>query len=60
MNKDDQKIVKAFNAKWKYRLDSEQYGMKDAWKIIYSENTNGKYVGDCEDSFVFHTQNINF
>ena len=49
MNKDDQKIVKAFNAKWKYRLDSEQYGMKDAWKIIYSEDAAGKYVGDCED-----------
>jgi hypothetical protein len=23
--------------------------MKDAWKIIYSEDAEGKYVGDCED-----------
>ena len=43
------KIVKAFTSKWKYRLDKEQYGMADAWKIIYSEDEKGKFVGDCED-----------
>jgi|TARA_B110000971_G_scaffold211114_1_gene239080 hypothetical protein len=49
LDKNDKKIVKDFNAKWEYRLDSEQYGMADAWKIIYVENAYGKYVGDCED-----------
>ena len=43
------KIVADFTAKWEYRFDSEQYGMADAWKIIYSEDENGKFVGDCED-----------
>ncbi len=43
------KIVTDFTAKWEYRLDSAQYGMADAWKIIYSKDENGKYVGDCED-----------
>ena len=43
------KIVADFTAKWEYRLDSEQFGMSDAWKIIYSENPSGKFVGDCED-----------
>ena len=43
------KIVADFTAKWEYRLDSTQYGMADAWKIIYSEDSNGKFVGDCED-----------
>ena len=43
------KIVADFTAKWDYRLDSTQYGMADAWKIIYSEDGNGKFVGDCED-----------
>ena len=43
------KIVADFTAKWEYRLDSEQFGMSDAWKIIYSENAAGKFVGDCED-----------
>jgi len=42
-------IVSDFTAKWEYRLDSTQYGMADAWKIIYSEDSNGKFVGDCED-----------
>ena len=31
-------IVADFTEKWEYRYDSEQYGMADAWKIIYSEN----------------------
>ena len=48
MNTED-KIIKDFNAKWKYRKDKDQYGMADAWKIIYSEDGEGKYVGDCED-----------
>ena len=43
------KIVSSFTAKWKYRYDKEQYGMADAWKIIYSEDAEGKFVGDCED-----------
>ena len=43
------KIVSSFTAKWKYRDDKEQYGMADAWKIIYSEDAEGKFVGDCED-----------
>jgi hypothetical protein len=43
------KIVADFTSKWEYRLDSEHYGFSDAWKIIYSENENGKLVGDCED-----------
>ena len=43
------KIVEDFTAKWEYRLDSKQFGMSDAWKIIYSENAGGKFVGDCED-----------
>jgi hypothetical protein len=43
------KIVADFTAKWEYRLDSKQFGMSDAWKIIYSENPSGKFVGDCED-----------
>jgi len=42
-------IVDSFNSKWKYRKDKDQYGMLDAWKIIYSENAEGNYVGDCED-----------
>ena len=36
--KERNKIVSSFNSKWKYRKDKEQYGMLDAWKIIYSEN----------------------
>lgn len=47
--KERNKIVSSFNRKWKYRKDKEQYGMLDAWKVIYSENAEGKYVGDCED-----------
>ena len=43
------KIVKDFVSKWKYRTDKEQYGAADSWKIIYSTNASGKYVGDCED-----------
>ena len=43
------KIVRSFNSKWKYRKDKDQYGMADAWKIIYSANAEGKFVGDCED-----------
>jgi hypothetical protein len=43
------KIVADFTAKWEYRFDSEQYGMADAWKIVYSEDEKGKFVGDCED-----------
>lgn len=42
-------IVQSFNSKWKYRYDKEQYGFADAWKVIYSENAEGKLVGDCED-----------
>jgi len=42
-------IVTDFDSKWEYRLDSTQYGMADAWKIIYSLDEKGKYVGDCED-----------
>ncbi len=47
--KERDKIVSSFNKKWKYRYDKDQYGMADAWKIIYSENDEGKFVGDCED-----------
>jgi hypothetical protein len=47
--KERNKIVQRFNSKWKYRSDKEQYGMADAWKIIYSPNLEGHYVGDCED-----------
>jgi len=43
------KIVTSFNARWEYRLDKEQYGAKDAWRIIRYTNPKGKYVGDCED-----------
>jgi hypothetical protein len=43
------KMIKAFNKGWKYRYDKEQYGMSDAWKIIYSADSDGKFVGDCED-----------
>ena len=32
----EHKIVKDFTSKWKYRTDKEQFGMADAWKIIYS------------------------
>ena len=42
-------IVSEFTSGWEYRLDKEQYGASDAWKIIYAKNTKGKYVGDCED-----------
>ena len=53
MNKEEvtrrDNIVSDFTAKWEYRLDSTQYGMADAWKIIYSEDSKGKFVGDCED-----------
>ena len=48
-NKERNKIVRSFHHKWKYRSDKEQYGLKDAWKIIYSEDEKGKLVGDCED-----------
>jgi len=48
-NKERNKIVRSFNSKWEYRKDKEQYGMADAWKIIYSANAEGNYVGDCED-----------
>jgi hypothetical protein len=48
-NKERNKIVSSFNTKWKYRADKEQYGMADAWKIIYNANNEGKFVGDCED-----------
>ena len=48
-SKERNKIVQAFNTKWKYRADKEQYGMADAWKIIYNANHEGKFVGDCED-----------
>ena len=40
------KIVATFTDKWEYRLDSEQYGMDEAWNIIYVEIENGKVVGD--------------
>jgi len=43
------KIVADFDAKWEYRYDKDQYGMADAWKVIYRESDNGKFVGDCED-----------
>ena len=49
MNNSPNNIVSSFNSKWKYRLDKEQYGAKDSWKIIRSTDINGKYVGDCED-----------
>jgi hypothetical protein len=42
-------IVSEFNAKWQYRYDTDQYGSSDSWAIIYNENADGKYVGDCED-----------
>ena len=45
----EHKIVKDFTSKWKYRTDKEQVGMADAWKIIYSPDAKGKFVGDCED-----------
>lgn len=48
-NKERNKVVSRFNSRWKYRNDKEQYGMTDAWKIIYAVNIEGKYVGDCED-----------
>tara|TARA_B100000424_G_scaffold262506_1_gene248594 strand:+ start:595 stop:1029 length:435 start_codon:yes stop_codon:yes gene_type:complete len=47
--KDKNAIVQSFNSKWRYRKDKHQYGMRDAWKIIYSTNAEGKYEGDCED-----------
>ena len=53
MNRDEikarDKIVSSFTAKWKYRTDKEQFGAADSWKIIYSEDAEGKFVGDCED-----------
>jgi hypothetical protein len=49
MNDADDNIVRYFNAHWEYRSDVDQYGMKDAWKIIYDQDKRGKYVGDCED-----------
>jgi hypothetical protein len=45
----EHKIVKDFTSKWKYRYDKDQYGMNDAWKIIYSPDAEDKFVGDCED-----------
>jgi hypothetical protein len=45
----DDNIVRYFNAHWEYRSDADQYGMADAWKIIYTQDERGKYVGDCED-----------
>jgi len=42
-------IVKDFTSKWKYRKDKDQFGMADAWKIIYSPDAEDKFVGDCED-----------
>ena len=42
-------IVQSFNSRWKYRYDKDQYGMADAWKIIYTPDIEGNYVGDCED-----------
>ena len=48
-NKRRDAIVQSFNSRWKYRYDKDQYGMADAWKIIYNPDAEGKYVGDCED-----------
>ena len=41
-------IAEEFAKNWKYRYDTDQYGMRDAWHIIH-ETTDGKWVGDCED-----------
>ena len=46
---DKDAIVEHFNSRWEYRYDKDQYGMNDAWKIIYGPNAEGKFVGDCED-----------
>ena len=43
------KIVSTFTSKWKYKLDKDQFGAADSWKIIYSADADGKFVGDCED-----------
>ena len=51
--KDKNAIVQSFNSKWRYRKDKHQYGMRDAWKIIYSTNAEGKYEGDLVDSDEF-------
>ena len=48
-NKRRDAIVQSFNSRWKYRYDKDQYGMADAWKIIYTPDIEGNYVGDCED-----------
>jgi len=48
-NKRRDAIVQSFNSRWKYRYDKDQYGMTDAWKIIYTPDIEGNYVGDCED-----------
>tara|TARA_B100001113_G_C21024424_1_gene585012 strand:- start:454 stop:906 length:453 start_codon:yes stop_codon:yes gene_type:complete len=48
-NKRRDAIVQSFNSRWKYRYDKDQYGMTDAWKIIYAPDIEGNYVGDCED-----------
>ena len=42
-------IVESFTTRWKYRYDKDQYGSADSWKIIYSPDEEGLYVGDCED-----------
>jgi len=43
------KIVSSFTSKWKYKIDKDQFGAADSWKIIYSADDKGKFVGDCED-----------
>jgi hypothetical protein len=48
-NEERDRITAEFTAKWKYRYDTEQYGMNDAWVIIRNEDENGQFVGDCED-----------
>ena len=43
-NKRRDAIVQSFNSRWKYRYDKDQYGMTDAWKIIYAPDIEGNYV----------------
>jgi len=46
--RDQDRIVKKMAAKFKYRWDTEQYKLRDAW-FIMEENDKGKLEGDCED-----------
>ena len=39
--------LEQFNSKYRYKLDSMQYGVVDLWEVM-EPSSDGLYHGDCE------------